>query len=66
MRKPAKPPAVFSPALNRRQFLAESIGLTAAMAMPLRAALQPSLPVRNSARRSSATPVTAIMGMAWT
>jgi hypothetical protein len=43
MRKPAKPRAVFSPALTRRQFLERSIGLAAAVALPLQAA-QPSAP----------------------
>jgi len=43
MRKPAGPPAVFSHALTRRQFLEQSVGLAAALSVPLRAA-QPSGP----------------------
>ena len=41
MRKPARPPAVFSRTLTRRQFLGQSVGLVAALRLPLRAA-QPS------------------------
>ena len=41
MRKPATPPAVFSRAQTRRQFLAQSLSLVAALGLPLRAAQSP-------------------------